>query len=140
MSIEIKAINHICVVVKDQREAEKFYVDVLGLQRHPKVSSWFRLNDYATLHLVHIPEAEADDSLYHEIQHVALEVSNLTSVLSLLLSHHLAPFQMDFEGNTHNVSSKSDPLTFGIGTIFVRDPDGNLIEFIEVGHGIFKEG
>jgi hypothetical protein len=32
------------------------------------------------------------------------------------------------------LTDSSDPLTFGTGTLFVRDPDSNLIEFIEEGN------
>jgi catechol 2,3-dioxygenase-like lactoylglutathione lyase family enzyme len=37
------------------------------------------------------------------------------------------------------IGSTDRPLDFGIGTIFVRDPDGNLIEFVEKDRGIFGE-
>jgi catechol 2,3-dioxygenase-like lactoylglutathione lyase family enzyme len=32
-----------------------------------------------------------------------------------------------------------DPLDFGTGTLFVRDPDGNLVEFLQMRRGIFTE-
>jgi len=32
-----------------------------------------------------------------------------------------------------------DPLDFGTGTLFVRDPDGNLLEFLQMGRGFFTE-
>jgi hypothetical protein len=35
------------------------------------------------------------------------------------------------------VNSPDDPLDFGVGTLFVRDPDGNLVEFLQLGHGLF---
>jgi hypothetical protein len=49
----------------------------------------------------------------------------------------LKPFQMDFEGNTKPLNSPDDDLSFGIGTIFVEDPSENLVEFLQLGHGIF---
>ena len=139
MSIEILAINHIGLVVRDQAKAERFYVDVLGLARHNKVDSWFHLNKSCLLHLIEIPEATTDSSLYHEVQHFALQVADLSSVLAVLIGHCLAPFQMDFEGNIRSVSLREDPLDFGIGTLFVNDPDGNLVEFLEAGKGKFRE-
>ena len=36
------------------------------------------------------------------------------------------------------VKDPGDPLGFGTGTLFVRNPDGNLIEFIEEGKGLFS--
>lgn len=139
MRFRIEAINHVCLVVKDIKAAEKFYVNVLGLERHHKISSWLLLNEQSTLHLVNIPEAEVDNSLYHEVQHFALQVPDLNEILRLLHDHDLKPFQMDFEGNTRDVLSSNDTLEFGIGTIFVYDPDGNLVEFLQMGRGIFTE-
>jgi len=46
---------------------------------------------------------------------------------------------MDFEGKTKPIDSPEAPLDFGIGTLFVYDPDGNLVEFIQLGSGIFRE-
>ena len=139
MHLRVEAINHVCLVVRDLTAAEKFYMGILGLDRHPKVSSWLLLNEQSTLHLVHIQEAEKDDSLYHEVQHFGLQVPDLREILALLLDHNQKPFQLDFKGNSREVASLNDPLSFGIGTLFVYDPDGNLVEFVKIGHGIFCE-
>ncbi len=139
MKLKIEAVNHVCLVVKDLAAAEEFYVGMLGLSRHHKIKTWFVLNQQSTLHLVNIPEAEVDNSLYHEIQHFALQVPNMQEVLALLLDHGKKPFQMDFEGKTKDVNEANDPLDFGIGTLFVYDPDGNLVEFLQIGRGIFTE-
>jgi catechol 2,3-dioxygenase-like lactoylglutathione lyase family enzyme len=139
VTLIINSINHVCLVVKEQTESEKFYVGILGLKRHHRVDSWFHLNQSSMLHLVEIPEASVDSSLYHEVQHFALEVPELRPVLGLLLSKNQKPFQMDFEGKTRPVDSPDDPLDYGIGTLFVYDPDGNLVEFIQLGSGIFRE-
>jgi catechol 2,3-dioxygenase-like lactoylglutathione lyase family enzyme len=60
-------------------------------------------------------------------------------VLHLLLDHGLRVFQTGFDGVELEITSREDPLEFGIGSIFVRDPDGNLIEFLQLGHGIFAD-
>jgi catechol 2,3-dioxygenase-like lactoylglutathione lyase family enzyme len=138
MKINIKAVHHVCLVVKDMTKSENFYVNVLGLEHHHKVRSWLVLNETSSIHLVNIPEAEADASLYHEVQHFALQVENLNEVRSILLDGGLKPFQMDFEGNVKEVASKSAELNFGIGTLFVYDPDGNLVEFLQLGVGAFQ--
>jgi catechol 2,3-dioxygenase-like lactoylglutathione lyase family enzyme len=139
MKIKFQGLNHVCLVVKDLEVAKRFYCDVLGFQPHSRVSSWFRMTESATLHLVEIPEATVDSSVYHEIQHLALEVDDLRKVVRTLLDNQMAPFQMDFEGNTEPIRSGEQSLAFGIGTVFVRDADGNLIEFLKLGHGIYKE-
>jgi catechol 2,3-dioxygenase-like lactoylglutathione lyase family enzyme len=138
MKIEIESINHVCLVVKNLEAAKRFYCDTLGFSVHHKVSSWLILNQKSTLHLVNIPEAEVDNSLYHEIQHFALQVPSLRGVLRELLAAGAPVFQMDFEGQERAVSTVEDPLDFGLGTIFTRDPDGNLVEFLQLSHGIFK--
>jgi catechol 2,3-dioxygenase-like lactoylglutathione lyase family enzyme len=139
MKFAVESINHVCVVVKDIAAARQFYCGTLGLRPHHKVASWLILNNESTLHLVHIPEAEVDNSLYHEIQHFALQVPSLKAVLQELLEVNAEVFQMDFEGAERAVRSVDDPLAFGLGSIFTRDPDGNLMEFVQIGHGLFKD-
>ncbi len=140
MSFTIEALNHVCLIVKDLEVAEKFYVRVLGLKRHPKIPTWYLLNEQSTLHLLSFRSSQVNDSVYRRYQHFALQISNLDQVLPLLLENNLKPFQMDLKGNTRPVVSLDDSLDFGVGTVFVRDPDGNLVEFIQMGRGIFSEG
>lgn len=137
MRFKIEAVNHVCLVVKNMDAAEQFYCGLLGLEHHHKISSWLVLNEQSTLHLIDIPEAEVDNSLYHEVQHFALQVPDLSEILALLLTNNQTPFQMDFQGNTKTVTVLDDPLDFGIGTLFIYDPDGNLVEFLQIGRGIF---
>jgi catechol 2,3-dioxygenase-like lactoylglutathione lyase family enzyme len=137
--MRIRKINHVCVVVRNEKLAKKFYVGVLGLTEHKRVKSWLHITPDATLHLVEIPEAGKDKTLYHEIQHFAVEVPSRAAVARTLLKAGLKPFQMDFEGNVQKVAKPDAPLDFGIGTVFCTDPDGNLVEFIQVGTGIYKE-
>lgn len=138
MQIVVEAVNHVCVVVKDLAAANDFYVNVLGLRKHHRIPTWLILNEYSTLHLVNIPEATIDTSLYHEIQHFALQVPNLRAVVRHLFRMEREMFQMDFEGNERRIESADGPLDYGIGTVFTRDPDGNLVEFLQIGLGIFK--
>ena len=138
MSIKVNAINHVSLVVKDKAAAEKFYIGVLGLRRHPKIASWLILNERDTLHLLNIPGAMVENSLYHKLQHFGLEVPDIREVAILLSRGGLKPFQMDFKGATNEINGEVDPLNFGTETIFVYDPDGNLVEFIQLGRGIFS--
>lgn len=134
------AVNHICLVVKNREASERFYVDGLGLKRHERIPSWFYLTRSTTLHLVEISEAASDASAYRTVQHFALEVSDLRAVLKMTLFNHLSPFQMDIRRSAKRIVSADDPLNFGTGTLFVYDPDGNLIEFIQLGKGSFFGG
>ena len=138
MTVRIQCINHVGIVVRDRARAERLFLDVLGLKRHHKIDSWYVINETSLLHLIEIPEAGEASGLYHEIQHFALQVEDLQEVFRALLAHGLRPFQMNFEGTEHQLTDPDDPLEFGLGSVFVSDPDGNLIEFLEEGRGIFQ--
>jgi catechol 2,3-dioxygenase-like lactoylglutathione lyase family enzyme len=139
MGITIEAIHHVCLVVRDWDAAETFYMDVLGLRRHPVIPFWLVLNDRSTLHLVPMPDADAVGSRRLQFQHVALQVQDLRRVLKVLLDHGQKPFQADFRSNRRTITAADDPLDFGTGTLFVYDPEGNLIEFLQLGHGLFTD-
>ena len=136
MKLNVETIHHVGLVVKDREVAERFYVDILGLERVPSRPSWLRLNATHAIHLIPFGSGE-DEPRHHRYRHVALQVADLRPVLHLLLDHGLRVFQTGFDGVEEEITSREDPLEFGIGSIFVRDPDGNLIEFLQLGHGIF---
>jgi len=138
MRIEVEAIHHVCLVVRDRAAAERFYLEVLGLERHHTVPFWLVLNERATLHLFPLADAERGGPRL-AWQHFALQVKDLRAVLRLLLAHGFRPFQADFQSNRRVRTSPDDPLDFGTGTLFVHDPDGNLVEFLQLGHGLFTE-
>jgi catechol 2,3-dioxygenase-like lactoylglutathione lyase family enzyme len=138
-NVDVIAVHHVCLVVQDRKAAEAFYTGVLGFQPHHKVQSWLVLNDTSTLHLIIIPGAAPSNASPHRpVAHFALQVARLCDVLSLLMRAGQRPFQMDVTMKEHLLTDPGDPLTFGTGTLFVRDPDGNLIEFIEEGRGLFS--
>jgi hypothetical protein len=66
-------------------------------------------------------------------------VPDLGAVLRLLLSRGCHPFQADFQSNRRTVADPEDSLDFGTGTLFVHDPDRNLIEFLQLGRGLFTK-
>lgn len=135
--IEWRGLNHVCVVVRDMNVAEEFYGKTLGLRRHQDVASWWHLGGGATLHIIDVEEEPPVTSEYFRIQHFAAIVNDLEAVTTKLLSAGRKPFQMDMEGNTQGIAEPIGALDFGIGTVFVEDPDGNLIEFIQYGRGIY---
>jgi catechol 2,3-dioxygenase-like lactoylglutathione lyase family enzyme len=137
VNITVEAINHVGFVVKDLPAADRFYAEVLGLPRHHVRPSWFVLNATSTLHLIPLGDPAANEPPHHAYRHVALQVSDLRAVLRVLLAGGVRVSQIDFAGGEREVTSVDDPLDFGVGSLFVRDPDGNLIEFLQLGHGIF---
>src|SRR4051812_16449958 len=107
MTSPIVALNHVCLVVTDEAASKAFFKSTLGLKEHKTVSSWLYLTDTILLHLVEIPDAQRNESLYHEVQHFAVEVERLPEVLAILIDTGVKPFQMNFEGKEHHVASKT---------------------------------
>jgi catechol 2,3-dioxygenase-like lactoylglutathione lyase family enzyme len=137
MAFTIEAVHHVGLVVRDLQMAEKFYVGVLGLRRHPVRANWIILNEISTLHLIPLADPSAVEAKHHAYRHIALQVNDLRKTLHHLLSHQLRVTQVDFNGKEREITDPDDPLDFGVGTLFIHDPDGNLIEFVQIGHGIY---
>ena len=57
-----------------------------------------------------------------------------------MIAASLQPFQVEpgTHGGRKDLLDFRD-LSFGIGIVFVSDPDGNILEFVNVEPGIFKE-
>ena len=135
--MKIKRLHHVGVPVRDMRIAEQFYSGVLGFKPCPGKANWLWAGDDYSLHLM---PAVLSDGRYQPARHFAFEVERLADVAALLLKHGLRPYQMTGDqAQRHDITSAEDPLEFGIGTIFVEDPDGNTLEFIQANQGIFAE-
>jgi catechol 2,3-dioxygenase-like lactoylglutathione lyase family enzyme len=73
-------------------------------------------------------------------RHFTLEVARLEEIAGLLLTHGLRPYQLTVDqARRRDITSVDEPLDFGIGTIFVEDPDGNTVEFLQRDRGITAE-
>jgi catechol 2,3-dioxygenase-like lactoylglutathione lyase family enzyme len=73
-------------------------------------------------------------------RHFTLEVARLEEIAGLLLTHGLRPYQLTVDqARRRDITSADEPLDFGIGTIFVEDPDGNTVEFLQRDRGITAE-
>jgi len=141
----IKAVNHVGVRVKDMKVAAAFYSGVLGFKPKQQKPNWLLLENGQ---MVHLMPATDDSDEGHDIgdlaRHFALEVDSLEDVATLLLLHGFKPFQAELykpgggKPGRRNITDTSD-LTYGIGTTFVEDPDGNIVEFIDPSRGIFAE-
>lgn len=140
MGLEIEAINHVGLVVRDREAAEQFYVGALGFRRDEKRPWWLWINSRSTIHLIHQPALPEDGgSPRLAMQHVALQVPELREVLRVLVAARVRVFQVDFQGNEKVLESADESIDFGVGSLFVRDPEGNLVEFMQLGHGVFAE-
>jgi catechol 2,3-dioxygenase-like lactoylglutathione lyase family enzyme len=137
MSLAIEAIHHVGLIVKDLKRAEEFYIGFLGLKRHHQRSNWLILNATSTLHLIPLADPAATEPKHNACRHVALQLADVRAVLHILPASRQRLFQADLLGDERDVVSSGDKLDFGDGSLFVRDPDGNLIEFLQMGYGIF---
>lgn len=130
-------LNHICIIINDLEKSKKFYEEFLGLIPHGEVGGWYKVEGNGpTVHLIEIEDAgvPSEEDMHHYYRHFAFEVSSLESAAKKALELGFHPFQMDTEGEEHEITSPEDDLSFGIKTVFVRDPDNNLWEFVQKGH------
>jgi catechol 2,3-dioxygenase-like lactoylglutathione lyase family enzyme len=138
MKMKINGVQHVSMRVADFDRAFRFYIDVLGLVPHPEKSNWLGYEQGCPIHLMLRTRSGEDTD--DPSRHVALRVERLEDVVDRLLGHGCTPFQSDVRQSEHRpIHSADQPLDFGIGTIFVRDPDGNLIEFVQKDRGIFGD-
>jgi catechol 2,3-dioxygenase-like lactoylglutathione lyase family enzyme len=133
----ITGLHHVAVAVRDMPRAQAFYVGVLGLTPCPAKSNWLSAGHGFEVHLMPLKGADVPRD---SARHFTLSVESLQAIVSHLLSHGLRPYQVTVDqGQRHEIVSLDDPLDFGIGTIFVEDPDGNSVEFLQPDRGITAE-
>jgi catechol 2,3-dioxygenase-like lactoylglutathione lyase family enzyme len=130
----ITGLHHVAVAVRDMARAEAFYVGILGLVPCPAKANWLSAGRGYEVHLMPLRSADLPRDA---ARHFTLEVAQLDAIAALLLSHGLRPYQVTVDqSRRHDVVSTDDPLDFGIGTLFVEDPDGNTVEFLQADRGI----
>ena len=122
---EFLQIHHASVVVADSRRALGFYVDILGMQLDPSRpdlgfhGAWLRVGDQQ-IHLLEVknPDAvEGRPSHAGRDRHTALHVRGLDELEQ----------RLEIAGIPYTRSRS------GRNAVFCRDPDGNGIEFVEIG-------
>ncbi len=116
--MELLGVHHISVNVANNEEAERFYVDVLGLKKLPRPDfgfpgAWLELTDGRQVHLIQV-----EDWVAPKGQHFALHVADLDGVKAQL------------EDQGVRVSKVSEIMDVG-RQCFFRDPCGNGIELNE---------
>jgi catechol 2,3-dioxygenase-like lactoylglutathione lyase family enzyme len=137
--MKYQGINHVSLLVTNSERAKHFFLEVLGLEQHKHIPVWF-IAGASTIHTIEIPDAPPlETSPYDVVHHVALQVDDLHEVLSRLLAASLKPFQVDIKMHKKPLMNADDDLSYGTGTIFVSDPDGNLFEFVQIGRGLFAQ-
>jgi catechol 2,3-dioxygenase-like lactoylglutathione lyase family enzyme len=133
--IEIRQINHCSLMVQDVARARRFYCDILGMEHVPHPAhydfgiAWCRRGD-AEIHLV-----LAADSVQHPgdpplhpnpprdvtfARHICLRVADLDAAVETLRRHDWP------------ILAGPRPRGDGGRQLYLRDPDGHLIELAEL--------
>lgn len=122
----ITAYLHAGITVRDLERARRFYSDLLGLKEIPRPDLGFPGAWYAVgaceLHLMvpseDRPAGEPPGLFAGRVRHLALAVSGWEDLLTRL--------------KTANVSlQESRSAPGGRRRVFVKDPDGNVLELVE---------
>ena len=121
--MNIVALNHVSVLVKDTARALEFYQGLLGLEldeSRPQMSfpgAWLVVGA-AQIHLLEIEVATAQENLPEHggrDRHFALDVLDLSAIKAKLEAAGI-PFTLSRSGRR---------------ALFCRDPDGNAVELVE---------
>ena len=116
--MEIRTLNHVSVPIRDVARSRGFYEGLLGLAPAPRPEMgvpgvWYEVGG-SQVHLIQHDDLQARiDGIDPSGPHFALEVPSLPEVKRVL----------DARGVPY--------LAFGEAQLWVRDPDGNVVEICE---------
>ena len=122
---EFLRIHHASVVVADSQRALGFYLDILGMQLDPSrpdlgfPGAWLKVGEQQ-IHLLEVKNpdtVEGRPAHAGRDRHTALQVRGLDELEQRLETAGI-PYTRSRSGRK---------------AIFCRDPDGNGIEFVEIG-------
>jgi glyoxylase I family protein len=120
---QFKAIHHVTILVANLQTSLEFYVDFLGIALDPNRPDkgfpgvWLTLGGQQ-IHLIEDPSApyQTDPEVYGgRTRHFAMVLSGLNDLKALI----------EARGIPYKESRSGRPV------IFIRDPDGNVLELIE---------
>lgn len=134
--MKLQGIHHAAIAVQDRERMLAFYSEALGMRPHPVKHNWLDGGRGFCLHLMPLNGVRAPRD---PARHVALQVENLNECAAWLLSKGLRPYQMSIAMEVFWITDSAAALDNGIGTLFLDDPEGNTIEFVERGRGIFSQ-
>lgn len=119
MSIQISGFHHAGFLVLDIKRAAAFYEGVLGLVSLPRPDfgfpgRWYDLGRGQQLHLMETDLVQSQTGRSNFDRHIALSVPDISAT-----ERRLAEIGIEFARG----SGRS-----GNPQLFIRDPDGNMIE------------
>ena len=120
-----KSLRHVSLCVSDLAQAKAFYRDLLGLEELPRPDlgipgAWMSVGGDLQLHLLENPEqasAGADHRLSIADPHFALWINDVPALVEELRGKGLQVLE-------------NKPAGAPFQQAFVKDPDGNMVEFI----------
>jgi catechol 2,3-dioxygenase-like lactoylglutathione lyase family enzyme len=123
--MQILELNHVAIHVRDLEAACEFYKSVLHLESLPRPAfdfpgAWFRLGTQQELHL--IGERTAPVHSHNRGNHFALRVDDIN----------------EWEIHLQRINANFRPRKLrpdGASQIFLRDPDGHVIELFAFATG-----
>ena len=125
--LNVRNFDHVTIVVSDLKQTEKFYVDVLGLEKTSRPAfdfegDWYEIENK----LIHVILANEDSGLagpgernvrrVTRGQHLAFNVGKFDETLKLIGEHGL------------EIASGPTQRPDGANQVYIHDPDGHLIE------------
>jgi catechol 2,3-dioxygenase-like lactoylglutathione lyase family enzyme len=122
-----KELNHVSITVADVTKAREFYTTTLGLQEIPRPAFdfpgiWYSLGNGLSLHIILNDElvrpAVEREAIQARYAHFALWTEDADEAARRIKDELGLPCRDVVSGPT------------GLRQIFVKDPDGNMVEFI----------
>jgi len=121
-----KELSHVSITVTDVAKAREFYTGLLGLEEIPRPAFdfpgiWYGLGNGLQLHIIHndqlVRPAVERETIQARYPHFALWTDDADATARELERLGL-PCRDVVSGPT------------GLRQVFVKDPDGNMVEFI----------
>jgi catechol 2,3-dioxygenase-like lactoylglutathione lyase family enzyme len=129
-------LDHASLLVSDVERARRFFTGAIGLEELPRPANihfpgaWLRVGAQQ-LHLIGeaepgranrmSPRYEPDEVNIGYANHIALIVADLETTLARVREHGIEPSPVDQRGD-------------GVTRSFVTDPDGHVVELMQVSH------
>jgi len=125
-------INHVTVIVANKKDAADFYFYILGFERIDVGKSlWAKVGNQ----FIHINE-NSEFVNQESFSHFAVEVENLKSYLEELIKKGVEVFDLSSQLQKTDINANLDKTG---RNYFIKDPSGNIIEFIDKSNSFFKQ-
>lgn len=124
-------LNHITIVVTDRAKAVEFYSETLGLEIVEKGKSvWMKIDDQY-IHLAQNSGQPVKNNFYH----FCISVGSITLYVKKLIAAGVDVFDLNGNMEREDINQNLDKEH---RQFFINDPDGNLIELVDIDNEYFK--